>query len=162
MVAARAHFCALGSDPAAGAVSHLCALGSDPGMQIQLQVGVVVSALVAETPNNPMRFLVTLISIVALNDVPPATPDPVTVELKTFQFAPDTLRVGVGTTVRWTNKDDIEHTVTAGSPSERDTAFNATLAKKGTRAEKKFDRTGTFTYFCDRHQFMRGTITVTR
>ncbi|HEV8363586.1 MAG TPA: plastocyanin/azurin family copper-binding protein [Gemmatimonadaceae bacterium] len=109
-----------------------------------------------------MRFLVTLISLVALNHVPPATPDPVAIDLKTFQFAPDTLRVSVGTTVRWTNQDDIEHTVTAGSPSERDASFNATLAKKGATAERMFDRAGTFMYFCDRHQFMRGTITVTR
>ena len=109
-----------------------------------------------------MRFVATLISIVALNRAAPATREPVRVEVRTFQFAPDTLRVSVGTTVRWTNQDDIEHTVTAGSPSERDAAFNATLANKGATAEKQFDRTGTFTYFCDRHQFMRGTITVTR
>ena len=109
-----------------------------------------------------MRFLVTLISVVALNQGTPASTEPVQVDVKTFQFAPDTLRVSVGTTVRWTNQDDIEHTVTAGSPSERDASFNAPLAKKGATAERTFDRTGTFTYFCDRHQFMRGTITVTR
>ncbi|MGH7696192.1 MAG: cupredoxin domain-containing protein [Gemmatimonadaceae bacterium] len=108
-----------------------------------------------------MRLLVTLISLVALNQAP-ATPDPIKVELKTFQFTPDTMRVSVGATVRWTNQDDIEHTVTAGSPSARDASLNATLAKKGATAEKTFDRAGTFTYFCDRHQFMRGTITVTR
>jgi plastocyanin len=109
-----------------------------------------------------MRFLVSLFSLVALNRATPATPEPVRVDLKTFQFTPDTLRVSVGTTVRWTNQDEIDHTVTAGSPSERDAAFNATLAKKGATAERTFDKAGTFTYFCDRHQFMRGTITVTR
>lgn len=109
-----------------------------------------------------MRFLVSLFSLVALNQGIPASPEPVRVDLKTFQFAPDTLRVSVGTTVRWTNQDDIEHTVTAGSPSERDETFNATLAKKGATTQRTFDRTGTFTYFCDRHQFMRGTITITR
>jgi len=109
-----------------------------------------------------MRFLVTLVSVVALNQGTPASPEPVHVDVKTFQFAPDTLRVSVGTIVRWTNQDEIEHRVSAGSPSKRDAAFNATLAKKGATAERTFDRTGTFTYFCDRHQFMRGTITVTR
>ncbi len=108
-----------------------------------------------------MRLFVTLISLVALNG-PASPPEPVRVELKTFQFTPDTLRVSVGTTVRWTNQDEIEHTVTAGSPSERDASFNATLAKKGATTERTFERVGTFTFFCDRHQFMRGTITVTR
>ncbi|HEY7567629.1 MAG TPA: plastocyanin/azurin family copper-binding protein [Gemmatimonadaceae bacterium] len=109
-----------------------------------------------------MRLIITFVVAVALNQGALATREPARVDLKTFQFTPDTLRVRVGTTVRWTNQDDIEHTVTGGSPSERDAAFNATLAKKGATAERTFDRAGTFTYFCDRHQFMRGTITVTR
>ncbi len=109
-----------------------------------------------------MRLVVTLISMVALNQEMPVAPEPARVDLKTFQFTPDTLRVSVGTTVRWTNQDEIEHTVTAGLPSERDLSFNAALAKKGATAERTFDRAGTFAYFCDRHQFMRGTITVTR
>ena len=109
-----------------------------------------------------MRFLVTVISLVALNRATPKVPEPVRIDVKTFQFTPDTLRVSVGTTVQWVNQDEIEHTVTAGSATERDTSFNTTLAKKGATAERKFERSGTFTYFCDRHQFMRGTITVTR
>lgn len=109
-----------------------------------------------------MRLLLTLISLVTLNQGTTASREPARVDLKTFQFTPDTLRVSAGTTVRWTNQDDIEHTVTAGTPSKRNASFNATLAKKGATAERTFDRAGTFTYFCDRHQFMRGTITVTR
>lgn len=109
-----------------------------------------------------MRFLVALLSVVAFNQGLPVSREPARVDLKTFQFTPDTLRVRVGTTVRWTNQDDIEHTVTAGSPSERDASFDTVLKAKGATAERTFDRTGTFTYFCDRHQFMRGTITVTR
>ncbi len=116
----------------------------------------------SQKPTSTMRLLIALVSVVALNREVPAKLEPVSVELKTFQFTPDTLRVSVGATVRWTNQDEIEHTVTAGSPSERDVSFNATLAKKGAAAERTFERAGTFTYFCDRHQFMRGTITVTR
>jgi plastocyanin len=84
------------------------------------------------------------------------------VDVRTFQFAPDTLRISVGTKVVWTNQDDIEHTITAGTPSERDAAFDQVLKAKGSSAERTFDRAGTFTYFCDRHQFMRGSITITR
>jgi plastocyanin len=84
------------------------------------------------------------------------------VDVRTFQFTPDTLRVATGTKVTWTNRDDIEHTVSGGSPDARDAAFSATLSRKGTTAERTFDRPGTFTYFCDRHHFMRGAVTVTR
>lgn len=60
------------------------------------------------------------------------------------------------------NEDEIEHTVSAGTPSERDPAFSAVLSGKGKTTERTFDRAGTFTYFCERHQFMRGGITITR
>jgi plastocyanin len=82
------------------------------------------------------------------------------VEIRTFQFAPDTLVVKVGTRVRWTNEDDIEHTVSAGTPEQRDTRFAGALQKKGAAYEVAFGQSGTFTYFCDRHQFMRGTVLV--
>jgi plastocyanin len=85
-----------------------------------------------------------------------------TVDVKTFQFSPDTLRVKTGTHVTWTNRDEIEHTVTAGTPDKRGTSFNRSLGTKGASYEVTFDRPGTYTYFCDRHQFMRGVITVTR
>ena len=91
-----------------------------------------------------------------------SSPAPVRVEIRTFQFAPDTARIALGTKVVWTNQDEIEHTVTAGKPSEREGAFNVVLKTKGAIAERTFTTAGTFTYFCDRHQFMRGTINVTR
>lgn len=85
-----------------------------------------------------------------------------TVEIKTFQFAPDTLRIQAGTRVTWMNRDEIEHTVTAGAPDARATTFDKALGGKGSTYEVAFDHPGTFGYFCDRHQFMRGTIIVTR
>ena len=106
-----------------------------------------------------MRFLVFLVAAAALQgDTTPQT----RVAIQTFQFAPDTLRVAAGTKVIWTNQDDIEHTVTAGTPPKRGAAFDAVLKTKGSTIERTFERPGTFTYFCDRHQFMRGTITITR
>jgi len=40
----------------------------------------------------------------------------VTVSIRTFQFAPDTLHVKVGTKVVWMNGDEVEHTITSGTP----------------------------------------------
>ena len=106
--------------------------------------------------------LAAVIALIALQQGQAQSAATSRVELRTFQFAPDTLRVSVGTKVVWTNQDEIEHTVTAGTPSERDPAFNAVLKTKGSTTQRTFDKAGTFTYFCDRHQFMRGSITVTR
>ncbi len=85
----------------------------------------------------------------------------VVVEFKTFQVAPDTLRVPVGATVRWVNRDQIEHTVTGGTPERRVPGWDAVLTTQGKSTTRTFDRAGTWGYFCDRHQFMRGTVIVT-
>jgi plastocyanin len=85
-----------------------------------------------------------------------------TIEIKTFQFSPDTLRVQAGTRVAFANLDDIEHTVTSGSPEQRDKTFNAVLAKKGSTFAIDLKEPGSYRYFCDRHQFMRATILVTK
>jgi plastocyanin len=84
------------------------------------------------------------------------------VEIRTFQFAPDTLTAKVGDRIVWANRDEIGHTVTEGSPDEPRRAFGAVLAARGATYGMTFDRPGTWTYFCDRHRFMRGAITITR
>jgi plastocyanin len=87
----------------------------------------------------------------------------VTVQL--FKFRPDTLVVSPGATVAWVDQDEIEHTVTAGTPERRprgSMAFTGTLASRGSTFQRTFTREGTYPYFCERHQFMRGVIRVTR
>jgi plastocyanin len=88
----------------------------------------------------------------------PAAPQ---VTIKTFAFGPKTLDVPAGTTVVWTNADDIEHTVTSGMPDQPDGRFDHPLATKGATASVRFDSAGTWSYFCKRHSFMRGEIRVT-
>ena len=82
------------------------------------------------------------------------------VSIKTFQFAPDTLRVKAGTRVVWTNADDIEHTITSGTPDTRDGRFNGVLDKRGATYSALLKQAGTYRYFCDRHRFMNGTVIV--
>jgi plastocyanin len=83
-----------------------------------------------------------------------------TAAIESFQFKPGQIEVKVGTNVVWTNNDDATHTVTSGTPDQRNDLFNATLSGKGASFEFTFTKAGTFTYFCDRHQRMRGEITV--
>jgi plastocyanin len=85
-----------------------------------------------------------------------------TIEIRTFQFAPETVSVKSGTRVVWMNGDQIEHTVTAGRPERRDSTFGATLRGQDASYAYRFEQPGTYPYFCDRHHFMRGAIHITR
>jgi plastocyanin len=83
------------------------------------------------------------------------------VTIRTFAFAPKAIEVPAGATVIWTNADDIEHTVTSGTPDHPEGGFDHSLATKGAVASVRFDSPGTWSYFCKRHSFMRGEIRVT-
>jgi plastocyanin len=89
-----------------------------------------------------------------------AGPAAAAVNIQTFQFQPGDLTVRAGTRVTWTNRDQITHTVTSGTPENRDQRFNAPLAGQGTTFAHTFAQAGTYPYFCDRHQSMRGTVRV--
>ncbi|HSB71470.1 MAG TPA: cupredoxin family copper-binding protein [Candidatus Methylomirabilis sp.] len=77
------------------------------------------------------------------------------VHIDNFQFTPAALTVPAGTTVTWTNQDDMVHTVTSAdqvfsSPSlETDEAFTYTFTKPGI-----------YTYFCKLHPRMTATVIV--
>jgi plastocyanin len=89
---------------------------------------------------------------------PPAT-TPATsgnaVTLSNFLFSPATLTVKVGTTVTWTNKDGVTHTVT----SDSDVFNSGNLAPNATYSFT-FSNAGTFAYHCSIHTSMKGTIIV--
>ena len=82
----------------------------------------------------------------------------VTVQL--FQFKPGQLEVKAGTRVAWTNQDDITHTVTSGTPEQRDDRFELYLDGRGASGAVKLETPGTYPYFCSRHHSMRGEIRV--
>jgi plastocyanin len=87
------------------------------------------------------------------------------VTVKGFIFNPTSLDVGTGTKVTWTNKDQILHTVTAGTTSGGDDAnrsgqFDAPLDGAGKTFTYAFDKRGTYQYFCDRHHSMMAKVVV--
>ena len=92
----------------------------------------------------------------------PVEPAEATVDIRLFQFQPTPLEVQAGTRVTWVNTDDIEHTVTTGDVDHPDARLAGTLPGKGTQLSFTFDRPGVYSYFCDRHHFMRGEIRVTQ
>ena len=78
------------------------------------------------------------------------------VGIDNFTFNPQTLTVKAGTTVTWTNKDDIPHGIAVTNNAFRrspaldtDESFSFT-----------FTTPGTYQYFCYVHPHMTGTIVV--
>lgn len=63
-----------------------------------------------------------------------------------FTFMPARLQVKSGTTVTWTNRDQILHTVTAGTPDARGTAFDGQLTDAGVTFSQRFDQAGTYAF----------------
>ena len=90
---------------------------------------------------------------------PPAPPAPgstvmnESVSIANNVFAPSTITVNVGSTVTWSNGDAVTHTVSAD-----DQTFTSGLLKKATTWSQAFAAPGTFTYFCEIHPDMTGTV----
>lgn len=90
----------------------------------------------------------------------------------TLKFTPDTVRVEVGETVRWTNSSIIVHTVTA-DPEEATidesvripdgaAPFDSGIMDPKATFEHTFEVAGTYRYFCMPHEAtkMYGTVIV--
>ena len=82
----------------------------------------------------------------------PASGTAVTID--NFAFTPATLNVKMGQQVTWTNKQDVEHTVTAdGGTFDHPMPPNATFSFT-------FPKAGSFAYHCRIHPSMKGTVVV--
>ena len=86
-----------------------------------------------------------------------AQPKPETMEVKidNFSFGPAELTVRVGTTIRWTNRDDIPHTVVS-----TDKVFKSKVLDTDDEFSFTFSTPGTFPYFCSIHPKMTGRVVV--
>ena len=69
--------------------------------------------------------------------------------------SPARLTVKAGTTVTWTNRDDIPHTVAA-----KDRLFKSKVMDTDESYSFTFTTPGEYTYFCSLHPHMTGTIVV--
>lgn len=78
------------------------------------------------------------------------------VEIADLAFTPDELTVPAGSEVTWVNLDPaLPHTATSD-----DEVFDSGNLTEGGEFSHTFDEAGTFTYFCQVHPTMRGTIVV--
>lgn len=77
-------------------------------------------------------------------------------------FSPATLTVKKGTTVTWTNQDDMGHNVVSDDAApEGGPPKEAGLFGKGETFSFTYNTVGTFPYHCSPHPFMQGTVVVT-
>jgi amicyanin len=84
-----------------------------------------------------------------------AAPQSAEVKIDNFTFAPQSLTIKAGTTVTWTNEDDIPHTVVATAK-----AFKSKVLDTDDKFSFTFATAGTYEYFCSLHPHMTGTIVV--
>jgi amicyanin len=79
----------------------------------------------------------------------------VEVEISQLSYQQAELRIPVGTTVRWVNRDAVAHTITSSVG-----AWSSPLMEKDEAFEHTFETTGRFEYVCTPHPFMRGVVVV--
>jgi plastocyanin len=77
------------------------------------------------------------------------------VKIDNFSFSPATITVAAGTTVTWTNRDDIPHTVVSD-----DKVFKSKVLDTDEKFSYTFSKPGTYPYFCSIHPKMTGKIVV--
>ncbi len=87
-------------------------------------------------------------------------PPPVLVDADIVNFVHTGLTVTLGSTITWTNRDQVVHTVTSGRPNALTGLFDSGTFPFQGQFSLTFDTPGVFPYFCTVHPFMQATITV--
>lgn len=77
------------------------------------------------------------------------------VKIVEFTYQPDPVVVQSGGKVIWQNEDMAPHTATAD-----DGSFDTGTLERGKLKAETFKEAGTFTYFCEIHPDMKGTVEV--
>ena len=100
--------------------------------------------------------VVALVLACKTDNITRIRPGTVFVAARDSFFTPDTIRVGRGLPVRWTNEGKVYHTVVSDS-----SLWSSNLLAPTWWFEVRFDSAGTFPYHCSQHAGMTGTVIVT-
>jgi len=77
------------------------------------------------------------------------------VKIDNFSFGPVAITVPIGTTVTWTNRDDIPHTVVS-----TEKVFKSKVLDTDEKFSYTFAKPGEYPYFCSIHPKMTGKVIV--
>jgi plastocyanin len=78
------------------------------------------------------------------------------VAIANFKFVPPSVTLKQGGEITFTNQDTTEHTATA----DDGTSFDSGTLNQGQSKTVTFAKTGTFSYHCAFHAFMKATVVV--
>jgi plastocyanin len=92
----------------------------------------------------------------SVNSTVTSTASQNSVAIQNYAFSPSTLMIQKGANVRWKNDDSVQHSVVSDS-----SAFSSPLLNKGETYTYQFNNSGSFSYHCVPHTYMKGTIVVT-
>ncbi len=98
---------------------------------------------------------ISAVLIALLAAAAPALGANATVKIANFTFDPPVVTVQVGSTVTWTNDDDIVHVL-----KEDGDKFHSSALDTGDSFSQTFTAAGTIDYFCAIHPHMTGKIIV--
>jgi plastocyanin len=84
-----------------------------------------------------------------------AAASPTEINIDNFSFSPAVATVKAGTTVTWTNRDDIPHTIVAD-----DKSFKSKVLDTGEKFTFTPTKPGTYSYFCSIHPKMTAKLVV--
>ncbi len=79
------------------------------------------------------------------------------VHIDNFVFTPDSLKVAVGTTIKFINRDDLPHSVVS---AVRPPIFKSKTLDTDDSFSVTFDKPGEYAYFCGLHPHMKGVVVV--
>lgn len=83
------------------------------------------------------------------------------VTIQNMMFTPADMTVQLGSTVTWSNQDNVSHTVTSDN-SGSDMNFNSGALTPGQQFSNTFNMTGVYSYHCSIHPYMTGVIRVVK
>lgn len=135
-------------------MSRLASAGAS--LLVLLAVGGVIATRDEPAPDLSPAAGATPVSLPSSCPAKPIA-DPSVVDISGFAYCPRTQRVTAGAEVVWTNLDLAPHTVTYDGP---DGPVDSGSMGQGQRWATRFDRAGTYQYYCRFHPGMTGTVVV--
>ena len=131
-------------------------------------VAVIAAGCTQPSPPQPPQTTLTVSPMVPVQTLITSVPTPIsqasvsgnTITIKNFAFTPKTITVKTGSIVRWENKDSSPHRIIFIDKDGRDTSVDSTVLSSTQSWGNKFDKPGTYPYYCKIHPDMTGTVIV--